>query len=414
MNQKVLDLVYICDENYLLSTLISIRSLKANRGTGWKYRVTVVSDELSAQSVKALQSEQEGVWFVISIYESTEKFEEIKTGYHYVSRSALLKFKLSSMLAGLDKVLYVDGDILFRRGFEQITKIQPDAYYAAVVKDMPTYSSSHRQELGLEEYFNSGVMYLNLKKMRDDRIEPRLLEYKKTESKHLFMDQDAFNVVFHEKVLFLHPGYNCICEAVRSYTSDQIAMFYDISLQEAVHLTDSACMLHMAGKKKPWNDPESEQMEEWISYIHDFREFAVWERGLLLQLREEVRSGNQALEQLRIESSSRSQELQQLRERNKQLETQITQDMRKTERLKEQTDGLEMQNQHLNRQIALETEQFSQTICRIENGYAKESLKLRQMVTALERRLTAMENWVVLRIYRSVKKRLSRRKQEKT
>ena len=56
-------------------------------------------------------------------------------------------------------------------------------------------------------YVNSGVMYMNLKKIRMDGMDKALLDYK-MKNHTFFVDQDAINMTFRGKILRLPIFYN--------------------------------------------------------------------------------------------------------------------------------------------------------------------------------------------------------------
>ena len=54
-------------------------------------------------------------------------------------------------------------------------------------------------------------MLLNLKRMREQNLFNRLVEYR-TNGLNYYMDQDTFNVVFNDEVIYLGYEYNCLCK----------------------------------------------------------------------------------------------------------------------------------------------------------------------------------------------------------
>lgn len=361
--QSYLNIVYICDEDYAFTTVISIRSLKQNRDKNLTYRVHIVTKGLSDQSIRSILELNEEQKFVISICKNTGENEVVFKKCCHVSTAALLKFALPSILDDLDYVLYVDGDILLRKGFEKIFDVNVNDVYAAVVKDMPVYEGSHLQELGLCEYFNSGIMYLNLKRMRENEIESKLLDYMKNEKINIFMDQDAFNVVMGQNVLFIHPQYNLIYDIYRKYETKQIALFYGVSENSVIDLDQSAYVLHMAGARKPWNDLESEQLDEWLSYVRDFDEYHKWSK--------ELYSDKKSMYFL-----------------NDQMQQNVNNLNKRIDSLDDRINGFNERNKYLDHRV--------------------EALSVQNQ--ELLQRLNSLENWVFLRIYKHFKNWIFRKK----
>lgn len=414
MKQTELNIVYICDEAYAFVTLMSVRSLKAHRNKKYAYQVFIVTKDLSSQSVDVLEAESEKDTFRIVICTNHMEFSEILSEHVYVSKAALIKFALPSIFNHFDKVLYVDGDTLFREGFEKIFQINIDHAYAAVVKDMSTYfEGDHLQELGLKQYFNSGIMYLNLKKMRCDKIEQKLLEYKRNEKKKpMFMDQDAFNVIFHENVVFMHPRFNFIYDIFRRYTAEQIAEFYCISKREAAKLDQEAGILHMAGGKKPWNNLESEQLDEWLDYVQYVREALRWGQNTygknLIGLRADLSnvlakldSMQFDMQQTQAELNNNNESLHMLQEQILRIESNCNNSI---QMLQEKVSNIE---NSFNSNLHMLQEQISSLNDRMGTKEREDAIRQR-LYESIEQRLTSLENMILLRIYRKIRRYLKR------
>ncbi len=131
--------------------------------------------------------------------------------YLAATETALLKFKLLELLGDLDKVLYLDGDILVRDNLIWLYETDLEDHYVAAVKDLPQVLYERQRiggEIGGRDYFNSGVMLLNLEKMRRDGCTSALIEIKRNQADQSLMDQNAFNTLFQGKVKQLSFLYN--------------------------------------------------------------------------------------------------------------------------------------------------------------------------------------------------------------
>lgn len=267
------DIALISDEHYIVPTLVTLRSIKINRISGQKYRVFVITncdDKVIKDKIETEACEQ----FEVHVRKYDSHLIEIDANHLYVSKAALIKFCLGEIFSELNSILYLDGDILVRPGMEQIFSYHIENVYAAVVKDMNVGISQHSKDLGIENYFNSGVMFLNLKRMREDKLKEKLFAYKMSEEKHTFMDQDCFNVCFKNQVLYMPLKFNFIYDIVGKYTNEQILEYYDEQGQNINNLEKEAIVFHMAGTVKPWKEINSIVFREWLSYIKDFLEFS--------------------------------------------------------------------------------------------------------------------------------------------
>lgn len=275
-----IDIVYICDEDYLFPTIVSIRSLKRNSRKEFLYHIFIVVRDISELNKNLLLQEADRDQIDIKICYSKTDYRSIPYKHDYISVITFAKFELASILQHLDRVLYVDSDVLFRKGFEDIVAYNIDNVYVAAVKDMPVYEDGHLSGLGLHEYFNAGVMYLNLKKIRNENVEISFFEYAKKQKHFKYAEQDTLNVVFKENVLFIHPQFKFLSVMDSMFTVDQISVFYALSVHEVNKMLkerqDGARIIHMAGGIKPWNTFKAEVSREWVSYFEDFGEFSEW------------------------------------------------------------------------------------------------------------------------------------------
>ena len=157
----------------------------------------------------------------------------------------------------------MDADTLVLKDLSNIYKTKLKDNYVAAVKDGLMYQfPEHIVEVGLEWrkfYFNSGVMLLNLKQIREDEIKNRAIIYFNTHEE-VFGDQDVLNVVFKEKVMPLSYRYNCNSTFFEEKDAKFLSDFYGEKVPNTPQkVYENAAILHFAGHK-PWT--------EW--FTHDY------------------------------------------------------------------------------------------------------------------------------------------------
>lgn len=376
------DIAMICDRNYYIPTLVTIRSLKENRCKSYQYNVYIVIDFEDTQIEEKFANEQD-TNFTVQTIKVKNVYEELDVKHAYVSKSALLKFMLPNIFNDHDKILYMDGDILIRKGFEDIFNYSIDDVYAAVVEDMNIAKMDHPQKLGLKRYFNSGVMYLNLKKLRENNMTNSLLEYKKNEQYHLFMDQDCFNVCFKDQVVFMHPKYNFIYELVNIFSDEQIAEHYEIDKFERQIELDKIPVMHLAGAIKPWKEKENPFFVEWFSHIHDFGEYAVCEKNY-----------NQAIVDLKNKYSSFYEKINMLEETSNQEKEEIAelnQSYKKIDNTVSELKAIDIESKY---------QQLKQAYEKLERDYIVQQSQIMGMMHTLEQ----IRNFWPVKIFRKIKR----------
>ena len=114
------------------------------------------------------------------------------------------------------KIIYFDGDIIVKGDIKPLWKVNLDGMAIAGSRRMSDWrdiSFSERLAYNsFDEYFNAGVLVINLDFWRANSISKVLLDYIRlnigNKSKLLYMDQDALNVVLHDKKVFFPERYN--------------------------------------------------------------------------------------------------------------------------------------------------------------------------------------------------------------
>ena len=259
----MIEVCFITDKNYLVATMTAIKSLVINNKNECIKVYVICSCVSSSDTVllKKLSTKK----IKIEIINVDKDFEYVKTEHKYVSKTALLKFYLPELIPNSDKILYLDDDILVLKSLKELCEINIDSYYAAVVKDMPATIKGYNKELNLVHYFNSGVMLLNLKKMREEKISEKLIEYKKSETDGRFMDQNAFNKIFNLQVRYMDLKYNYMQPNLLEYSDYEIAKFYNIKQTDI--LSKSVVVFHITGGIKPWKNILSKEFEIYLKYF---------------------------------------------------------------------------------------------------------------------------------------------------
>ena len=254
-NKKIVNIVYITDEGFVVPTTVSITSLKVNKAKNVIYKVFVISRNLSAESKKKIKM-LESTSFIISFREASDfsEYEEALNIERHVPRTAVLKFFIPEILNELDKVLYLDGDIIVQKDLFEFFSTDITDNFAGVVKDIENKEWKHSVwlEFPYEHMFNSGMMLMNLKKMRENNISEKLIDYR-INGKNFFMDQDALNMVIGKNVKFVDFKYNMLNLFIEHFSKEKLEEYYGVPFENSrIENYKNAVILHIAGSDKPW------------------------------------------------------------------------------------------------------------------------------------------------------------------
>lgn len=130
-------------------------------------------------------------------------------------KSAYLRLLLPEVLPEIDKILYLDCDIIVTTSLMELWNLDFHDHSLCAVQDICEYIHNdnvlkYTQRLNLKQYFNSGVMLLNLKRLRENnQFRHALLWAKENKELVCCADQDALNVVFKDDCHYLPFRWNC-------------------------------------------------------------------------------------------------------------------------------------------------------------------------------------------------------------
>ena len=199
----------------------------------------------------------------------------------------------------VEKVLYLDGDVLNTGSLKDLWSLDMGESSAAAVIDC--LGEKYYELLGLGKnarYCNSGVILFDLDKWRKDSMGDKVRKYVHDNNGYVFfMEQTVFNAVMQGKIKILHPKYNTYSMMQTMSYEDLIKLrnvkrFYEKKkIDEAiknpilVHMTSSFWIVNRPWYKKtthpmqeeykiyaeltPWDDPMEEDKRNYKKKIID-------------------------------------------------------------------------------------------------------------------------------------------------
>lgn len=211
--ENIINIVYSSDDNYILHAAVSIVSLLENNDTLGKINVYFiennVSDENKHQINTLMQSYKE---LSIKWIEFSKWMKKLNLNMEWeISISSYARLFIAEMLGDdIDKVLYLDCDIIVNHSIKKLMDIDIADYYIGAVQD--AVNDETKNSVGLQSnkpYYNAGMLLINLKKWREDNLSERFLsfidEHQGSVTHH---DQGVINGVLKDKILKLPLKYN--------------------------------------------------------------------------------------------------------------------------------------------------------------------------------------------------------------
>ncbi|MCW3741474.1 SP_1767 family glycosyltransferase [Burkholderia cenocepacia] len=156
-----------------------------------------------------------------------------------------------------DKVLYLDSDLIVNTSLEKLFSIYLEEKSLAAVKDTDGIT------------FNAGVLLINNKKWRQEKLKERLIEQsivtmKEVEEgrfEHFNGDQTIFNQVLQDDWLELGRAYNL------QVGHDIVALYNN--WQEHLAFNDKPVVIHFTTYRKPWTTLTANRYRDLWWEFHD-------------------------------------------------------------------------------------------------------------------------------------------------
>ena len=214
-----LNIVMATDENYILPIMVTISSVLSSSKSNNYFRIYILcTHELSWESRERLESlRKKEKRLEISFVEIDDpKLKTAATTAH-IAVASYYRLYISRLIME-DRCLFLDGDMIIREDLTEVYNTDIEGYYAAGVKDlgiqvnMEAYAT-YADYLGIpsmESYVNAGFMLFNLRKIREDNIDKRMIEA--ISDGYKYMDQDIINKYFYGKIKHLPLRYDFFTE----------------------------------------------------------------------------------------------------------------------------------------------------------------------------------------------------------
>lgn len=217
LSDNAIPIVFIADEQYLKYTSVAIESIKVNSSKEHNYDIIILEDgnisEQSKQRIYQMQSENIFIRFFNAQY-CIQKYNFKEFFHRRLNIIPYLKLFIHEILLNYNKAIFLDGDILILKDIAQLYNYPLNEKTIAAVQDRilvyvktdiwnnrRKYILSNNKMDNIENYFNSGVLLLNLEALRKkEEINNLFINEARFQHKDRFHhDQDVLNFVLEKK-----------------------------------------------------------------------------------------------------------------------------------------------------------------------------------------------------------------------
>ena len=212
-----MNIVLASDDNYVPLLTISIVSILENNCNDFdEINVFILNDGISKYNIEKIRN-------ILNKYNcnvdfiKTKNIEHLNSKIVSLERDNIASFTTYSRLFigslipdNIDKIIYLDCDILVINSLKHLWNEDISEYYCAGVLDC--CNTTIQKMLGISEednYINAGMLYINLKKWREDNIEEKFIKFiMDNQNRYYQHDQGIINNTFKDNIKIISPKYN--------------------------------------------------------------------------------------------------------------------------------------------------------------------------------------------------------------
>ena len=253
-----------------------IVSILKNKKKNTSYHFHILHSGLNPDNTKLLskfasKKNSDISFFNVSEYLKNinlDDYMRIDENYTYITGETFYRFFMPSIFTQYDKVIYLDCDTVVTQDLTELFDIDLTGFYLGGVRDLyvmsqaehlhdwniPTVSTNQTFDVYLKEvlniqdlkYFNAGILLFNLKEMRQDNIEQKLLDFAQNNLHLEYQDQDILNSVCSGRIKQIPFKYNIT--NFPQHSKD--LKVYSPEIQK--EFKSKPAIIHYTGKFKPW------------------------------------------------------------------------------------------------------------------------------------------------------------------
>lgn len=310
-NRNNIPVALSSDNNYASYLAVTIKSIIANASAKYNYDIVIleksISDIYKKLILKMITTKNISIRFVnISKLIQNHKFH-LNT---YFSEETYYRLFIPTIFKNFDKVIYLDCDLIVLHDLSELyttnlnnnilaatwnvsTLIQTK--YNLPVKNTP-WKAYLRDQLHLtipENYFQAGVLLLNINEMKKERIQEKAIILAESFNP-ILVDQDILNSLCQNKIIFFSQKWNFHNNFSTQYNNmNSISELPENIKTSYLEAKKNPFIIHYAGSVKPWHSPNLEYSDHWWHYA---RMTPFYEEILFKNLNSRNRNANNAID----------------------------------------------------------------------------------------------------------------------
>ena len=248
-NSPAVNIVFGSDKGYIAHLAVALCSLFDNN-RDLALNVYVFNSDIDSSAWAKIQgiAERYGQK-LIDLKVPERDLEGLVTNWHFTLATYYRLF-IPEKLA-LERVLYLDVDVVVNGPIAELYNTDLGGTFLAAVQE-PSFDRHEQLEMSKEaNYFNAGMMVINLDKWRKERLKERVIELvKRMPEAMVYSDQCGINSIVNGRWTGVDPKFNLVHAYADEDISGLAKMFPENVLTNA---RKHPVIIHFSGASKPWH-----------------------------------------------------------------------------------------------------------------------------------------------------------------
>ncbi len=244
-----MNIAFCTDEKYSYPCGVCITSILENNKD--ECNIYILTDGLTTKTIKKFKQLEERYKQKIEIINvNNQLFNGLKVCDRF-PKSIYYRFLLP-LLINEEKIIYFDCDIIVTSDLKGLWDTDIKDYACGAVEDQMSDHIIIQNRIGLyRDYFNSGVLLMNLDYWRKNNITKRITEFiLQNPSICVYPDQDAMNFVLFDKVKYIEYKYNY---QELFYEPKERIFLHKEKWGKLIPEGSVPAVMHYTGHFKPWH-----------------------------------------------------------------------------------------------------------------------------------------------------------------
>jgi len=266
-----------CSNEYVPYLSVCLKSLVDNTSVDFNYDIIVFERSITEKNKLILKNFIEKKNVSLRFVDPTPLIKNYSLSYpSFYAIECFFRLASPIFLKEYDKIIFTDVDLVFQSDIKDLYQIDVLGKPLAACQDstmgfLLNYPDADWFEyctktLNLEkpyEYFNTGVMVLNIREFNEKGYVEKLFSIADG-SNFRILEQDILNAFFANGIKYIDESWNF---PVTNKFYQPLLQYMPYLLKQKYDIVKKAPkIVHWAGSEKPWVFPEEEMAEIWWSY----------------------------------------------------------------------------------------------------------------------------------------------------